>query len=124
MTDKISDALNQIMMAKNAGKNTCEVYSSKLLIKIIEIMKRSGYINFETKKDKFEKIVIKMKLLNECKSIRPRFTVKKDEFERYIRRFLPARGFGIIIVSTSKGLLTHTEAMEKNIGGNLIAYCF
>jgi small subunit ribosomal protein S8 len=124
MTDKISDALNQIMMAKNAGKNTCEVYSSKLLIKIMEIMKKNGYINFEMKKDKFEKIVIKIKSLNECKSIRPRFHVKKDKFERYIRRFLPARGFGIIIVSTSKGLITHTETMEKNIGGSLIAYCF
>ena len=122
--DTISDRLNQIMMAKNAGKKVFEMYSSKFLIKIFEIMKQNGYINYKAKEDKFPKIIVETKSLNECGSIRPRFYVKKEELERYIRRFLPARGFGIIIISTSKGLMTHTEALEKGIGGCLIAYCF
>jgi len=122
--DTISDRLNQIMMAKNAGKKIFEMYSSKFLIKIFEIMKQNGYINYKTKEDKFPKVIVETKSLNECRSIRPRFYVKKEELERYIRRFLPARGFGIIIISTSKGLMTHTEALEKGIGGSLIAYCF
>jgi len=44
--------------------------------------------------------------------------------EQYIKRFLPARDIGILIISTSKGLMTHKEAMEKGAGGSLIAYCF
>ena len=122
--DTISDRLNQIMMAKNAGKKSFEMYSSKFLVKILEIMKQNKYINYKTKEDKFPKVVIEIKSLNECRSIRPRFYVRNDELERYIRRFLPARGFGIIIISTSKGLMTHNEALEKGIGGSLIAYCF
>ena len=47
-----------------------------------------------------------------------------DEIDKYVRRFLPSRDFGFIIVSTSKGLMTHEEAIEKNIGGSLIAYIF
>jgi len=124
MTDKLSDNLNQIMMAKNAGKRNCELYSSKFLIKVLEIMKKNDYLDYEIKEDKFQKVAIKIKSLNKCSSIRPRFYIKKDEIEKYIRRFLPARGFGIIIVSTSKGLMAHTEAIEKGVGGSLIAYCF
>ena len=124
MVDTISDRLNQIMMAKNAGKKSCEMHSSKFLIKILEIMKKNNYIDYTLKKDKFPKVVIEIKSLNECRSIRPRFYVKKDELDRYIRRFLPSRGFGLVIVSTSKGLMTHTEALERGIGGSLIAYCF
>jgi ribosomal protein S8 len=124
MTDKLSDVLNQVMMAKNAGKKTCEVGASNVLVKVLEIMKKHGYIDYELKEDKFKKIIIKIKSLNECRSIRPRFYVKKNELEKFIRRFLPARGFGIIIVSTNKGLMTHADAMEKEIGGSLIAYCF
>jgi small subunit ribosomal protein S8 len=112
------------MMAKNAGKKSFEMYSSKFLIKVLEIMKNNKYIDYKLKEDKFQKVVIEIKLLNECSSIRPRFYVKKDELDRYIRRFLPSRGFGVIIISTSKGLMTHDEALEKGIGGSLIAYCF
>ena len=122
--DTISDRLNQIMMAMNAGKKSFEMYSSKFLVKVLEIMKKNGYIDYKLKDDKFQKVVIEIKLLNECRSIRPRFYVKKDELDRYIRRFLPSRGFGVIIISTSKGLMTHNEALEKGIGGSLIAYCF
>jgi len=122
--DTISDRLNQIMMAMNAGKKNFEMYSSKFLVKVLEIMKKNGYIDYKLKDDKFQKVVIEIKLLNECRSIRPRFYVKKDELDRYIRRFLPSRGFGVIIISTSKGLMTHNEALEKGIGGSLIAYCF
>jgi len=124
MADKLSDVLNQIMMAKIAGKNSCEVGASKFLIRVLEIMKKNNYIDYEIKQDKFQRIVIKLKSLNECKSIRPRFYVKKNKFDKYIKRFLPARGFGIIIVSTNEGLITHTDALEKGIGGCLVAYCF
>jgi small subunit ribosomal protein S8 len=122
--DTISDRLNQIMMAMNAGKKSFEMHSSKFLIEILEIMKKNGYVDYQIKNDKFQKVVIEIKSLNECRSIRPRFYVKKEELDRYIRRFLPSRGFGVIIISTSKGLMTHTEALEKGIGGSLIAYCF
>jgi len=60
----------------------------------------------------------------ECKVIKPRFMVKKDEIEKYRRRYLPARNMGTIILSTNKGLLTHEEAAEEGIGGSLISYFY
>jgi small subunit ribosomal protein S8 len=56
--------------------------------------------------------------------VKPRYQIKKDEFERFEKRFLPARGFGIIIISTVKGLMTHEQAKQLNLGGTLISYCY
>ncbi|MFT4305058.1 MAG: 30S ribosomal protein S8, partial [Candidatus Woesearchaeota archaeon] len=62
--------------------------------------------------------------LNKCGVIKPRFSCELNEFEKFEKRFLLAKGFGILIVSTSQGLMTHDEAKEKKIGGKLIAYCY
>jgi small subunit ribosomal protein S8 len=47
-----------------------------------------------------------------------------EEIESYMRRYLPARDMGILIISTNKGLLTHKQAYEQNLGGVLIAYFY
>ncbi|UCD20873.1 MAG: 30S ribosomal protein S8 [archaeon] len=124
--DWVSSVLNDLMNCKKAGKMETSVpVSSKLLLNILKIMKKEGYIKeIKTEKEKFDRIKISIGKLNECQAIKPRFFVKKNEFEKYIRRFLPARDVGIIIVSTSKGLMTHHEAIEKGLGGSLVAYCF
>ena len=59
--------------------------------------------------------------INAIGVIKPRFAVSVDEFEKFEKRFLPAQDMGIILVSTSKGIMTHTEAKNK-IGGKLFAY--
>ena len=41
-----------------------------------------------------------------------------------MKRFLPARNLGILIISTNQGLITHVDAIDKNIGGSLIAYFY
>ncbi len=122
MVDIIANVLNGIMNAKRARKEQVVVKKhSKFLIKILEIAKKQGYILEYKTEGRNLKVNFN---LNKCGVIKPRFYVKKDGMERYIRRFLPARNFGIIIISTNKGLITHIEAMEKNIGGSLIAYFF
>lgn len=122
--DIISDCLNQIMNSKKAGKNELEVRRiSKFLIEILKIAKDNQYLDFSVD-SKAKTASIKILDLIECKTIKPRFNVQKNELDKYTRRFLPARGFGVLIISTSKGLLTHEEASEKGIGGNLIAYFY
>ena len=59
-----------------------------------------------------------------CKAIKPRYMVSVSEIEKYEKRYLPAKNFGIIIISTSQGLMTHQTAIDKNIGGSLIAYIY
>lgn len=121
--DIIADALNEIMNAKRAGKKTAEIKNrtSRLLMNIFEIMKDAGYIDYKSEDGG---VVITIKKLNECCAIKPRYNVRVKSIDRYIKRFLPARDFGLIIISTSDGLITHYETKEKNIGGCLIAYCF
>lgn len=121
--DIVVDALNQIMNMKKAKKTDVRIKKySNFLLQILDLIKKLGYLDY-----KFEgkelKIEIKDKF-NECRAIKPRYNVPIDRIERYVRRFLPARGFGFIIISTNKGLMTHDEALEQNMGGSLIAYVF
>ena len=122
--DIIADALNELMNAKRARKEVVVVDRfSKLLLKVLEIGKNLGYIeDYKTNDTKLEiKFTDK---LNQCRVIKPRFNFTKQEINKYLRRYLPARDMGAIIVSTDKGLMTHQNAIEKNIGGALIAYFY
>ncbi len=120
--DIVADALNQIMNAKRARKTEVKIKKhSKFLISILELMKKLDYIDY---KIEGREATITIKKINECKAIKPRFSVPLDRIDTYVRRFLPSRNLGYVLISTSKGLLTHDEAMEKKIGGSLIAYIF
>ena len=123
--DTTANLLNRIMNAKKAGKTRCLVKPvSKFSLKVLDIMKKEGQLDYEDKKGKFNEVNIIFLNLNFCKIIKPHFYIKKDGYEKYIRRFLPSRKLGIIIVSTNKGLMKHAEAIDKNLGGSLIAFCY
>jgi len=120
--DIVADCLNMVMNAKKARKSELELERySKLLLKVFDMAKKKGYIDYKLEN---KKLKVYFKNLNQCKAIKPRFYVRVEEIEKYMRRYLPARDFGILIISTSKGLITHKEAYEKNIGGSLIAYFY
>jgi len=125
--DWLSSALNDIMNCKKVGKTETVVYPvSKLMLNVFNIMKKEGYIKqiVEEKISNNTKVKLKIGNLNECRTIKPRFMVKSKHYDKYIRRFLPSRNTGIIIVSTNKGLMTHYDAVSNNLGGVLIAYCY
>lgn len=121
--DVISDALNKMLNASRAGKNIVSVKRhSKLLLLALAIAKLRGYV----KNYHIEKNILSIEIgkLNFCQAIKPRFVVQVDEIEKYAKRYLPARDIGVIIISTSHGLMTHHTAEEKNLGGALIAYFY
>jgi small subunit ribosomal protein S8 len=120
--DIVSDTLNQIMNAKKARKTSLVVNkNSKLLRNVLDIAKESGYITYSVDGNN---VKIEISKLNEFKAIKPRFTVSVDKINGYVRRYLPAKNFGFLIVSTNKGLMKHNEAQEQNLGGCLIAYVY
>jgi len=127
MGDTISDALSAIMIAENINKKECLVKrSSKLLLNVLGIIKANGYINdFRVVSRLRGSVLVSLSgKINKIGSIRPRFPCKVTEYESYEKMFLPASGFGFIIVSTSEGLMTHADAKNKNLGGTLIAYFY
>jgi small subunit ribosomal protein S8 len=62
--------------------------------------------------------------INDCKAVRPRFSVKVKDIEKYERRFLPSRDMGTLLISTPNGVLVHDEAKQQNLGGRVIAYVY
>ena len=125
--DLISDVLSSIKNGDKNGKKEIITPSSKLVKNVLLILQKNGYIgDFEYIDDK-KGGKFRIQLLgkiNDCNSIRPRFSVRNEEYEKYEKRFLPASGMGLIIISTSKGLLTHDKAKEKSLGGILIGYVY
>lgn len=122
--DIVADALNQIMNAKRAGHSSTSLkHSSRFLVSVLSIGKLRGYIeNFRANGKQMDIDIGKN--LNACCSIKPRYFAQADEIMKYVRRYLPSRHMGVVIVSTSKGLMTHHTAIEKGIGGSIIAYFY
>ena len=120
--DIIADALNQIMNAKKARKTSVVIKKhSKLLRNILDIAKESGYLDYKINGTELRVEIFK---LNELKAIKPRYTVSVKSINKYVRRYLPAKNFGFVIISTNQGLMKVDEAEEQNLGGCLIAYMF
>ena len=121
--DIISDTLNQMMNAMRAGEPSIVVKKhSKLLLSVLAIAKLKGYV--ADYKIDGTSLRIDLGKLNKCNSIKPRFFVKSDEYEKFVKRYLPAKSIGMLVVSTSSGLMTHHTAEEKMKGGCLLAYFY
>lgn len=128
LNDPLANMLSKIMNAELIGKSECYIKPSSSLIKqILNILKENLYVGNYKEIEDGRGGMIKVNLLghiNKCGPIKPRFSVKKSDFEKYEKRYLAARDFGILIVSTPQGIMTHTEAKKKSIGGRLLAYCY
>lgn len=126
--DTVSNALSVINNASKVGKEECFIKPVSNLIKnILLIMKEHGYVGeFEIIDDGRGK-VIRLQLsgkINKCGSITPRFPVREEDFEKFEKRYLPAKDFGYIILTTSKGVMTQKDAIREGIGGSLVAYVY
>ncbi len=128
MHDPLSDAMVNIQNYSSNGKSECTVLvASNMLKSLLEVFKSKGYIaDFKEGEDRkggsFQ--VSLLGKISKCGVIKPRFPVQVSDIEKYERRYLPAKGVGHIILSTSQGILTHEEAYEKKIGGVLLAYVY
>lgn len=123
--DIVADALNMIKNAKIAGKTEIQINRiSNLLLEVLKIMKQQEAIKRYKIDAKNKSLIVTLGNLSNCKAIKPRFSVKKEDIEKYRRRYLPARNIGTMIISTNKGLMTYEEAQEEGKGGCLIAYFY
>ena len=128
LNDTLAAALSKILNAERVSKRTVEITPlSGVLRKVIEILNEEGYVGTPAEIEDSRGNRFNLALLgkvNKCGAIKPRHAVAFDNFEKYEKRFLPAKNFGIILVSTSKGIMTHTKAKEARTGGKLLAYCY
>jgi small subunit ribosomal protein S8 len=128
MNDPLANVLSHMLNSERLGKTECVAKPvSKLITNVLKLLQEKHYIGdfsiIEDGKGNMIKINLVGKI-NKCGVIKPKFAVKKDNYIKFEKRFLPARDFGVLVVSTPKGLMTHNEAVEKGHGGKLIAYCY
>ena len=97
LQDTLADVLSTIKNAEKVGKRECVTKSSNLIKAVLKIMQDHDYIGaFEFIDDgKGGKIKIDLKgKVVDTNVIKPRFSATVDEFEKYEKRYLPAKNFG------------------------------
>jgi small subunit ribosomal protein S8 len=128
LNDPLANVLSVILNCEKVGKKELLLkHNSKVIKEVLKVMNLNNYVgSFNEIKD-IRTNKIKLNLLgniNKCGAIKPRYNIKTDKYEKFEKRYLPAKDFGILIVSTPQGMMTHQEAKEKNLGGKLIAYVY
>jgi len=128
LNDPLADALATIKNAEMVGKRECMVKpASKLVGRVLKVMQDYGYIEAFEWIDDGKGGIFKVKLkgnINNCNVIKPRHAIKKGEFEKWEARYLPAENFGLLILTTNKGVISQHEAKKEGIGGRLLAYVY
>ncbi|MEA1993989.1 MAG: 30S ribosomal protein S8 [Euryarchaeota archaeon] len=126
-SESLANALSNMTNHETARKQEVTVPASKVIGNILKIMQEYGYIGSFEFIDDSKSGVFMIELvgnINRCNVIKPHLPVKKDEFEKWEKRYLPAKDFGILLVSTPQGIMSHRNAYEKGIGGRLLAYVY
>jgi hypothetical protein len=88
---------------------------------------RHGYIGeFELVDDhRAGKIVVELNgRLNKCGCISPRYDIGHSQIEDWVARLLPSRQFGLIVLTTSQGIMDHEEARRKKVGGKVLGFFY
>ena len=126
MIDPIADMFTRIRNASKALLPDVEMYHSKIKENIAKILKEEGYITDWSVAGQTQKTLkIKIKYQGRKGVIEKIGRLSRPGLRRYvgandIPRILG--GMGIVIVSTSKGLMTGAEAKKNNLGGELICF--
>jgi len=127
MTDPIADMLTRIRNANRARFKSVEVLHSGINLNIVKVLKKAGYIGgYDIKKNEkgFDVLNVYLKYPDSKTTIiqdiqrvsKPsrRIYVKRDKIPKVLN------GYGVAIISTSKGVITDKEAREKNVGGEVL----
>lgn len=127
MTDPIADMLTRIRNANRVHFKSVDVLSSRVNLNMAKVLKKSGYISgYDLKKDARTHEVLRIYLkypdskrtvISDIQRVsKPgrRIYVKSEQIPTVLN------GYGISILSTSKGIMTDKEAREMNLGGELL----
>lgn len=130
MTDPIADMLTRIRNAIAANHTRVDIPGSKLKLEVARILKEEGYINNFVNKGEGVKYMIRIFLRYDTKGVssithlsrvsRPgrRVYVGATDIPRVLG------GYGVNIVSTSRGLMSGKKARQENVGGEILAVVY
>ncbi len=127
MTDPIADMLTRVRNANRVRFKSVDVLLSRINLNIAKVLKKSGYINgYDVKKDArgYQILKIYLKYHDAKRTIMTDIQrVSKPGRRIYVGcDCIPKvlNGYGTVILSTSKGIMTDQDARELNVGGEII----
>jgi small subunit ribosomal protein S8 len=124
----ISNLFTTIYNNESRRKRECIIIpASKFASEVLRVMQKNRYIGEFEQVDDGRAGKFRVQLLakiNKCGIITPRFSVKKDAYFNWERQFLPAYNMGILLVSTSSGIMSHHDAQTQGLGGVLVGYVY
>ena len=129
-TDPVADMITRIRNAQLRTLNKVSIPNSKFRAKILDVLKVEGYISdykFLTDKKNKGSLLVDLKYNNGLPVIKEISRVSKPGRRIYTRAgSIPKikNGLGIVIVSTSMGIMSDNDARSKNIGGEIICRVF
>ncbi|MEM2142354.1 MAG: 30S ribosomal protein S8 [Candidatus Thorarchaeota archaeon] len=128
LLDPLGNMLSTIYNNEIIGRSEVIVApASKLIERVLRVMQRKGYIGEFERIDDGRAGRFRIQLMgrtNKCGAIRPRYPVRHDAYEKFEKRYLPAYNYGVLIVTTPEGVMSHDEAKAKGLGGRLLAYVY
>ncbi|AJF61379.1 TPA: 30S ribosomal protein S8 [Candidatus Woesearchaeota archaeon] len=128
LNDPLANVLSHIHIEEKKGKQKITVRNnSKIIRAVLDLLKANNYVGEYKVIENGRGGEIEISLLgavNKIGVVRPRHSVTLKEYQKFEKRYLPAFGFGFLIVSTNQGLMTQEEAIKKKLGGKLIAYVY
>ena len=127
VTDPIADFLTRVRNAIKANKRKVDIPASKMKIGIAQILKDHKFIvDFQVEEDNKQNI---LRLLLRYTNGNPAISGLRRMSTPGLRVYAPKdkmprvlNGYGIAVISTSKGLLTDKQAKKESVGGEVICY--
>lgn len=128
MSATLANMCKAINNANRAGKRQLllRVSTDETRAFLMQMLKH-GYISgfsYISDKRSGKNIIDLNGRLNKCGAICPNYTVKLAGVEDFRARLLPARQFGHVLFSTSKGVLDHKECLTENVGGEILGFFY
>lgn len=124
MIDPIADMLVRIKNAQAVNKETAVIPFSKIKQEIARILKQSHFILDYEKKGRTiaKKLEIKLKYTGACPAISSARKVSKSSQRIYFKynEIFPKSKGGVIIISTSKGIMSGADARKAKLGGEVL----
>ncbi|KAK7245287.1 hypothetical protein RIF29_40126 [Crotalaria pallida] len=122
----LNEALSAMVNAERRGKSIVELKPiSTVMSSFLKIMKNRGYIKDFQVYDphRVGRITVELQgRIKDCRAITYRQDIKAKDIEAYKLRTLPTHQWGYVVITTPDGVLDHEEAIERNVGGQVLGY--
>ncbi len=126
LSDPIADLLTRIRNASAAKHRYVDVHATKLLISLVKVMQKVGFVDSYLINEEQRKMRIFLKYAEGRESL---ITGLKRVSRPSLRRYIESRripkidgGMGLVVLSTSKGVMDGESARELGVGGELLCF--